>query len=64
MRARDRSAIAGEWVDAVVLRGEPAADAAIAGPAVVELPESTLFLPPGWSGGVDAHGTVVAEVTR
>jgi hypothetical protein len=25
------------------------------------MPESTLLVPPGWSGSVDEHGTVVLE---
>jgi N-methylhydantoinase A len=33
--------------------GEP-----IRGPAVRPLPEATLYVPPGWSGEVDAWGTV------
>jgi N-methylhydantoinase A/oxoprolinase/acetone carboxylase beta subunit len=28
---------------------------------VLELPETTLVLPPGWAATVDGHGTVVAE---
>jgi N-methylhydantoinase A len=31
------------------------------GPAVVELPEATLVVPPGWSGGATDDGTVVIE---
>jgi N-methylhydantoinase A/oxoprolinase/acetone carboxylase beta subunit len=33
----------------------------VAGPSVCALPDSTLFLPGGWSGEVDAHGTFVLE---
>ena len=33
----------------------------IAGPAVCELPEATLAVPPGWSGTVDDAGTIVLE---
>jgi N-methylhydantoinase A len=51
----------GEWHDAVVVRGEPRAGAAFEGPAVLELPESTLVLPPGWSAEVDERGSVVAD---
>ena len=54
----------GEWVEARVLRGEPAAGTAAEGPVVFELPESTLVLPAGWRAEVDAAGTVVAEVAR
>ncbi len=56
-----RVRFAGEWHEASVLRGEPPAGTAIAGPAVLELPETTLVLPPAWSAEVDGHGTVVAE---
>jgi N-methylhydantoinase A/oxoprolinase/acetone carboxylase beta subunit len=44
-----------------VLRGEPGPGARIAGPAVVELPEATVAVPPGWAGGWDADGTLVLE---
>jgi N-methylhydantoinase A len=33
----------------------------VAGPAVCALGDSTLFLPDGWSGEVDEHGTFVLE---
>jgi N-methylhydantoinase A len=52
----------GEWVEAVVLRGEPAAGARAEGPVVFELPEATLVLPPGWAAEVDDAGTIVARV--
>ncbi len=51
----------GEWVETPVLRGEPAAGTRAEGPVVFELPEATLVLPPGWSAGVDDHGTIVAR---
>jgi N-methylhydantoinase A len=35
--------------------------ARIAGPAVCALGESTLYVPPGWAGAVDEHGTIVLE---
>ena len=56
-----RVRFAGEWHDASVLRGDLPAGTGIAGPAVLELPETTLVLPPEWSAEVDDHGTVVAE---
>jgi N-methylhydantoinase A len=34
------------------------------GPAVVNLPESTVIVPPGWSGAVDATGTLRLERSR
>ena len=54
--------LGGDWVEARVLRGEPREGAEITGPAVVELPEATLVLPPGWRAHVDAHGSIVCEV--
>ncbi len=44
--------------DTEVIRGEPAPGERIAGPAVVELPEATLAVPPGWSGTVLDSGTI------
>jgi N-methylhydantoinase A len=51
----------GEWVETPVLRGEPAAGTAAAGPVVFELPETTLVLPDGWSAAVDEAGTIAAH---
>jgi N-methylhydantoinase A len=34
---------------------------AVAGPAVVELPEATCLVRPGWNGAIDAVGTLVLE---
>jgi N-methylhydantoinase A len=48
----------GEEVQLTVLRGLDAPGTEISGPAVVELPESTLLVPAGWSGRVDEHGTI------
>ena len=50
-----------EWQDVFVGRGEPRSGTRVDGPAVLELPESTLLLPSGWSARVDEHGSVVAE---
>ncbi len=44
---------------AAIWRGELAAGARLAGPAVWQGPEATLLIPPGWSGAVDATGTVI-----
>ena len=60
-RGTRRVRFSGEWLEAAVLRGEPAAGTDVAGPCVLELPETTLVLPPGWAGTVDEHGTIVAE---
>jgi len=51
----------GERQHANVVRGELAPGERIAGPAICELPESTLAVPPGWQGTVDAAGTIVLE---
>jgi N-methylhydantoinase A len=47
----------GEALTANVVRGELAPGTHLNGPALYALPDSTLLLPPGWSGTVDAHGT-------
>ncbi len=44
-----------QFGDATVFRGVPDA---VAGPAIVELGESTLVVPPGWSGESDERGTL------
>ncbi len=51
----------GELVEASLWRGELPAGARIEGPAVCAMPESTLLVPPGWSGTVDSLGTVALE---
>jgi N-methylhydantoinase A len=48
----------GERVDAAIHRGAPER---VEGPAIVELPEATLVVPAGWSGGSTGDGTVVIE---
>ena len=52
---------------AIVSRPPPdlpaAGGARIEGPAVVELPEATCFVPEGWAGEPDARGTLVLERT-
>jgi N-methylhydantoinase A len=50
----------GAWLNARVLRGEPAAGAVVDGPAIFELPEATFVLPPSWSAEVDSAGTIRA----
>jgi N-methylhydantoinase A len=60
-RASTRVVFDGEWIEAELWRGELCAGARVEGPALCAMPESTLLVPPGWSGGVDAHGTVVLE---
>ncbi len=53
-----RATIDGERVRLRVVHGPPDPGAALAGPAVVELPESTVLVPPGWWGEVDDAGTI------
>jgi N-methylhydantoinase A len=48
----------GERLEATVLRGRVGD---ICGPAVCELPEATLVVPPSWSGAADDDGTIVLE---
>jgi N-methylhydantoinase A len=45
--------------DAAIWRGDPATGARIAGPAVIQGPEATVLVAPGWSGHVDDTGTVL-----
>jgi N-methylhydantoinase A len=44
--------------DTEIIRGEPAPGERIEGPAIVELREATLAVPPGWSGEVLESGTI------
>jgi N-methylhydantoinase A len=63
-RLSRRARFGGEWVEAQVLRGEPAAGFDAAGPCIFELPEATLVLPPGWCATVDENGTIEAVRER
>jgi N-methylhydantoinase A len=60
-RGTRRARFDGEWHEAAVLRGEPAAGDEARGPCVFELPEATLVLPAGWVARTDAAGTIAAE---
>jgi N-methylhydantoinase A len=51
----------GAWLEARVLSGEPPTGTEADGPAIFELPEATLVLPPGWRSTVDDAGTIRAE---
>jgi N-methylhydantoinase A len=57
-RARRCARLGAERVELEVVRGDLSPGTEIAGPAVVELPESTLLVPAGWSGTVDDRGTI------
>ena len=48
----------GERIELEVLRGIPSAATKLDGPAVIELPESTVLIPPGWESAVDDAGTI------
>jgi N-methylhydantoinase A len=63
-RSRRRATIAGEEVELEVHRGAPGPGTSIVGPAVVELPESTLLVPARWSGEVDQTGTIKLRSDR
>jgi N-methylhydantoinase A len=56
-RARAAS-FGGERLEAAVLAGD---FAEVSGPAICELPEATLVVPPGWAGAADEDGTVLLE---
>jgi N-methylhydantoinase A len=49
-----------QWIETPVLRGEPQQGTRATGPAIFELPEATLVLPPGWKAEVDEFGTINA----
>jgi N-methylhydantoinase A len=57
-RSRREATFDGERLELEVVRGIPSAGTGLDGPAVVELPESTLLIPPGWTSEVDDTGTV------
>jgi N-methylhydantoinase A len=48
----------GEPTATTVLRGELPPATPLRGPALCALPETTLLIPPGWSGEVDERGTI------
>ncbi|MEX2194448.1 MAG: hydantoinase/oxoprolinase family protein [Thermoleophilaceae bacterium] len=54
-----RAVFGDETRDARVHRGGVAGQ--LRGPAIVELPEATLVVPPGWRGDEQADGTIVLE---
>jgi N-methylhydantoinase A len=60
-RSTREATLDGERIELEVLRGIPGAGTEVDGPAVVELPESTLLVPPGWAAEVDDTGTIRME---
>jgi N-methylhydantoinase A len=63
-RNRRTAILGGEELDVDVLRGSAAPGTEVAGPAVVELPESTLLVPAHWRGEVGETGTIRLELER
>ena len=63
-RGRRTATLDGEEIELAVLRGSPPPGTPIEGAAVVELPESTLLVPPGWAGEVDETGTIHIRTER
>jgi N-methylhydantoinase A len=57
-RGSRSATLGGEEVQLEVLRGTPPPGTRVDGPAVVELPESTLLVPAGWAGEVDDRGSI------
>jgi N-methylhydantoinase A len=57
-RGEREATLDGERITFSTLRGLVPARTVIEGPCVVELPESTLLVPPGWTGAVDDAGTI------
>jgi N-methylhydantoinase A/oxoprolinase/acetone carboxylase beta subunit len=58
-RGRRAALFDGERVEAVVVRGVPAER--LDGPAIVELPEATAVVPPGWTCAATGDGTLLLE---
>lgn len=61
---RRRARLAGREQELAVWRGGLPPGLTVAGPAVCELPESTLLVPEGWSGTVTESGAVDVERLR
>ena len=51
----------GQSAETSVLAGPPAEGERLPGPAVLELDEATVVVPPGWMATADAHGAVVMD---
>ena len=60
-RSTRRARFEDGWCETTVLSGALSAGDEVEGPAVCELPEETIVVPPGWRGSVDAAGTLVLE---
>jgi N-methylhydantoinase A len=60
-RSTRRAWFDGTEREATVLSGEPEPGTRLSGPAICELPEATLAVPPGWAGAVEPSGTIRLE---
>jgi N-methylhydantoinase A len=60
-RTQRTAVLGGEELELDVLCAVPGPGTSLAGPAVVELPESTLLIPGGWTGSVMDTGTIRLE---
>ena len=64
-RRRRVLAAPGEWVDAAIVhRDRLGIDATIAGPAVIEEPDSTTYVPPGFRATVHPTWCLIVEPVR
>ena len=63
-RSSRRATLDGEAIELQVFRGIPSPGTKLAGPVVIELPEATVLIPPGWASEVDATGTIRVTRTR
>jgi len=60
-RSTRRAWFEGDEHEAAVLTGAPEPGTELRGPAICELPEATLAVPPGWAGRVEPSGTIRLE---
>jgi N-methylhydantoinase A len=60
-RGHRRARFAGGVLETAVVRGEPELGERFDGPAVMELPETTVVVPPGWRAERDASGAFTME---
>jgi N-methylhydantoinase A len=64
IRASREARLDSEQIELEVLRGALPSGTRTRGPAVIELPESTVLVPRGWAAEVDDAGTVRLEPAR
>ena len=58
-RSSRTATLGGDAIELEVLHGIPVPGTQIEGAAVIELPEATLLIPPGWTAEVDDTGTTI-----